>query len=91
VRKSGRTTGVTNGVITVINAYVRVLYDSFILDFDDQIIIGTENFSQGGDSGSLILDTENYAVGLLFAGSEKDTVANPIQNVLNSLNLTGIL
>jgi len=91
VRKSGRTTGVTNGVITAINAYVRVLYDSFILDFDDQIIIGTENFSQGGDSGSLILDTKNYAVGLLFAGSETHTVANPIQNVLNSLNLSRIL
>ena len=41
--------------------------------------------SKAGDSGSLVLDEENRAVGLLFAGSEEFTVINPIKTVLDKL------
>jgi hypothetical protein len=44
--------------------------------------------SQGGDSGSLVVagDSQN-AVGLLFAGSAQSTIFNPIQAVLDCLEL----
>jgi len=44
--------------------------------------------SAGGDSGSLVLDEENRAVGLLFAGSEKYTIINQINHVLDQLGVS---
>lgn len=86
VKKSGRTTGVTFGQITVVDALVDVQYDpSRILRFDHQII--TTNMSSPGDSGSLLLDNNNLAVGLLFAGSSVVTIHNPIQSVLDLLDV----
>jgi hypothetical protein len=42
----------------------------------------------GGDSGSLVVDADNMAVGLLFAGNDVDaTYANPIGDVLDTLNV----
>ncbi|MCK5465057.1 MAG: hypothetical protein KAI95_18650, partial [Bacteroidales bacterium] len=75
VRKSGRTTcHTTGGIITGIDATVGpVSYGpGKNAYFKDQVIISKEGFSSGGDSGSLILDTEGYAVGKLFAGSETE-------------------
>ncbi|MEO8608602.1 MAG: hypothetical protein ABI690_12000 [Chloroflexota bacterium] len=87
VRKSGRTTGYTEGTINLLNATVSVAYGSKTARFVGQII--TSPMSQGGDSGSLIVDgTENKAVGLLFAGSNLSTIFNPIDKVLAALNVT---
>jgi len=44
--------------------------------------------SQGGDSGSAILNQENQIIGLLFAGSDSITVINRIQDVFESLQVT---
>jgi hypothetical protein len=86
VRKSGRTTDYTEGNITLLNATVNVAYGSKTGRFTGQII--SQAMSQGGDSGSLIVDTaENKAVGLLFAGSNLATIFNPIDKVLNALNV----
>lgn len=91
VRKSGRTTGYTEGNITLINATVNVSYNTSVgtrtARFTGQII--TEAMSQGGDSGSLVVDTtENKAVGLLFAGSPVATIFTPMNLVLSALNIT---
>jgi len=43
--------------------------------------------SKGGDSGSLIVDDSNRAVGLLFAGSAVTTLLNPIDAVLRQMEL----
>lgn len=87
VRKSGRTTGYTEGTVNLLNATVNVAYGSRTARFTGQII--TTPMSQGGDSGSLIVDgTENKAVGLLFAGSNLSTIFNPIDKVLAALNVT---
>jgi hypothetical protein len=84
VKKSGRTTGVTHGIIIATNAIVDVDYgNGRTLSFKDQII--TTNISAGGDSGSIVLSESDWAVGLLFAGSLLITVVNPIEAVLNSL------
>jgi hypothetical protein len=87
VRKSGRTTDFTTGTITLLNATVNVAYGATqTARFEGQII--TTPMSQGGDSGSLIVDgTENKAVGLLFAGSAQATIFNPIQEVLDALQI----
>lgn len=92
VRKVGRTTGVTRGKITAIEVNsLLVGYDIGDLEFDQQIEIGPADntpFSLGGDSGSLIVDSQRRAVALLFAGNDVDaTFANPIQDVLDSLKV----
>jgi hypothetical protein len=88
VRKSGRTTGLTTGTISVLNATVSVdYYDGRTARFEDQII--ATPMSQGGDSGSLVVAGDSLrAVGLLFAGSDQSTIFNPIQTVLNTLKVT---
>ncbi len=43
--------------------------------------------SAPGDSGSIVLDTQNHAVGLLFAGSDVATLINPIKPVLQALSV----
>jgi hypothetical protein len=85
VQKSGRTTGLTHSTIRAIHAIVNVDYNGKILKFKDQIL--TNSFDQGGDSGSLVLDEQNRAVGLLFAGSDEFTVLNPIDRVLDLLDI----
>lgn len=87
VVKSGRTTGVTTGTVKAVNATVQVgMGDGEEAVFEDQII--ATPMSQGGDSGALVLNSDRRAVGLLFAGSDKTTVFNKIQNVMQQLDIT---
>lgn len=100
VAKVGRTTGLTRGRISafelddlVIN-YGRVTGN---LTFDDTLEIestGSLPFSDGGDSGSLIVDADKKAVAQLFAGSDQGgrlhlgvTFATPIKRVLAALKV----
>ena len=53
--------------------------------FAEQII--TKAMSAGGDSGSLVMDREERAVGLLFAGSAVSTIINPIDLVQSLLKI----
>ncbi len=87
VRKSGRTTATTSGTIEMLNVNVDVGYGgSKVATFENQIVTGA--ISSPGDSGSLVVDgTEPLAVGLLFAGSDTSTVINPIDRVLELLNV----
>jgi hypothetical protein len=87
VRKSGRTTGTTTGTINVIDTTVDVNYGpDRTARFENQIV--TSPMSQGGDSGSCLVDAESTnAVGLLFAGSDQATIHNPIQAVLDCLEV----
>jgi hypothetical protein len=94
VGKSGRTTQLTQGRITAIGVTVNVNYGSGrVATFRDQFsVVSTtsgKDFSQGGDSGSLIW-TWNPArnpVGLLFAGGSSITFANRIDRVLQALDI----
>lgn len=88
VRKSGRTTGLTTGTINVVAATISVNYGSGrSATFENQFVAGP--MSQGGDSGSLVLEAgSDRAVGLLFAGSEQTTIFNPIAAVLSALDVS---
>jgi hypothetical protein len=87
VQKSGRTTQTTSGKVIGIDATIAVGYGTAgVAYFRNQIL--TTNMSQGGDSGSLLLDSDSgAATGLLFAGSSQVTVHNAISNVLMALGV----
>ena len=77
VQKTGRTTGFTTGRVTNINATVDVNYGGGrIARFRNQIV--TTRMGAPGDSGSLIMNRDEHAVGLLFAGSSTRTIINNI-------------
>ncbi len=94
VRKSGAKTRVTNGKVRLRNLSVLVDYPSGSQAlFDGQLgIISTSsgNFSQQGDSGSVVVDDSNAVVGLVISSvSGVDlTIANPIQDVLTHFGVT---
>ncbi len=86
VKKSGRTTGLTHGQVEYVNATVTVqLSGGRSAMFEDQFL--TTVMSKPGDSGSLVLNEKDRAVGLLFAGSNQVSVCNRIQNVLRLLDV----
>lgn len=90
VVKVGRTTDKTTGEI-------RDVHFRFVLDykqpgvggvgFVDQVLC--TRYTLPGDSGSLVLDKETgKAVGLHFAGANGGSVFNPIDEVLEALDIT---
>jgi hypothetical protein len=86
VQKCGRTTLHTTGVVATINVSLTVSYGvcgnaPFINQI--HILAAAGSFSQAGDSGSPIVNMQNDPVGLLFAGDNINTYANPIDEVLN--------
>lgn len=92
VGKSGRTTQLTSGRITATRVTINVnMGAGRIANFVDQIaVVGTSGtFSSGGDSGSLIWtwDERRDPVALLFAGGGGTTFGNPIDLVLNALDV----
>lgn len=75
VRKFGRTTGYTEGRIFSIYLDIWIRYDRTGQSafFDNQILIEPTlprytKFVSKGDSGSLVVDAKQHAVGLIFGG-----------------------
>lgn len=85
VIKAGRTTQITTGVVLSVNATVAVNYGVGVAVFRHQII--TTAMSAGGDSGSLLMDQNLNAVGLLYAGSSEITIFNHIADVETTLGV----
>ncbi len=86
VQKFGRTTGLTRGAVIAVEVDTNpIRYNGYAAPFINQIFLN--NMSAGGDSGSLIMDTANNALGLLFAGSNMVTIASPIASVLTGLDI----
>jgi hypothetical protein len=93
VRKCGRTTQYTRGIITDTNATVRVGYgQAGSATFEDQILVqGLDElpFSEPGDSGALIVEeTLSRPTALLFAGGRRFTIGSRIGEVLAVLNVS---
>ncbi|MGA3035386.1 MAG: hypothetical protein ABSD70_19035, partial [Terracidiphilus sp.] len=99
VAKSGRTTGLTCAAVSAINLNVEVSYykncgetEPYLTKtYTNQIAVEGANFSDAGDSGSLVVDASNAEpVGLFFAGGVNSSgvaegVANPAPAVLSEL------
>jgi hypothetical protein len=86
VVKVGRTTQVTVGRVLAVNATISVgPYNCGTAVFRHQII--TTAMAAGGDSGSLLMDSNLNAIGLLFAGSALLTIHNHIADVETALGV----
>jgi hypothetical protein len=99
VAKSGRTTGLTCASISALNLDVNVDYYTDCAEtkpyltktYTNQLAISGNEFSDSGDSGSLVVDAADAEpVGLFFAGGTDSSgvsqgVANPAPDVLNEL------
>jgi hypothetical protein len=87
VQKYGRTTALTKGTVTGINATIDITYASGTARFVNQIIVTSNKpFLRAGDSGSLLVTNPGRnPVGLLFAtnSSGKFAIANRIGDVLS--------
>jgi len=92
VQKYGRSSSLTKGTVTGIEATVRVGYSSGTALFSGQIIVeAAKPFIKAGDSGSLLVTNPGREpVGLLFAGNQtgKLAVANDINLVLTRFGVS---
>jgi hypothetical protein len=93
VQKTGQTTGLTCGVVDLID------YDSGHYGSENDIWIDGDgnDFSMGGDSGSLYLERDHpeghpwrRVVGIHWGGSGNDGVGHHIQAVIDDLDLTTV-
>jgi len=89
IRMLGRTSGLRTGEVTAINLQE-------IINFPDgswQLVncIATSPLSEAGDGGALAVDEEGYAIGIIVASSQQQTLLAPIQDVLDSLDVTLVL
>jgi hypothetical protein len=85
VRMLGRTSGLARGKIEQVDATIeiRVVRESF--RFVDTIV--TSAMSEAGDGGALVVDEEGYAIGIVVAGSQNNTLLAPLQDTLDRLNV----
>jgi hypothetical protein len=91
VRKCGRTTGYTEGRILSTFVDLRIRYDRTGQSafFENQLLIEPaspthQRFVDKGDSGSLLMDAEQHAIGLIFGGmsdAPKGSQPPALQNV----------
>lgn len=85
IKKVGCITELTFGRIVLINATIRMRIPRGICLMQDQI--GLTPLSDYGDSGSLVLDPHENAVGLLCGGTSTASFCTPIKNVLDALGV----
>lgn len=102
VKKSGRTTGLTWGIVQAFNViWVNTFDQCYSIDpvFGGTNLIrgasagecaatGFSRFATGGDSGSAVLDTSNRLVGLVFGSDSPGIYAANIDVVMNLLGLS---
>jgi hypothetical protein len=99
VAKSGRTTGLTCASVSALDVDVNVDYyldcaetkPYLTKSYTNQVALSGNQFTDAGDSGSLVVDAGNAEpVGLFFAGGTDASgvsqgVANPAPDLLNEL------
>jgi hypothetical protein len=85
-----RTSDKITGTVVDWDATLKVTHNGREYTFHDQIVIESDAGTHG-DSGALILDSENYAVGLLHSGTDVEgkhyLFACKINNVLTMLDV----
>lgn len=88
VRKRGRTTALTEGVVASTDAAIRLDFGVGlgVRTLRDQIRVEGA-FADHGDSGAVLLDDDNRVVGLYCGGSRHRGFANPIAAVLDQLDV----
>ncbi len=83
---SGRTSGIKKGIVLARDVHIAVAMESGKpVIFTDQLV--TSAIALPGDSGSLLLNNKNNAVGLVFAGSNRVSISNRMKNVATLLQI----
>jgi hypothetical protein len=96
VRKVGRSTGVTQGALFTKNSSVLITYGPGRRAlFENQLqIVGTGpgDFAQQGDSGALVVDMQNNALGMIVSISVKQNaaMASPITTIFDDFGLVAV-
>lgn len=90
VQKTGRTTDYTQGIIRDVNYRLPLRYKkpgggTGRAGLRDQILC--TRYTDGGDSGSAVLNMQKKVVGLHFAGSSSTSIFNRIGHVLDLLGI----
>ncbi|KEI00773.1 hypothetical protein IRP63_04680 [Clostridium botulinum] len=85
VQKIGSTTELTWGRIKAIGVTEALEFMGDIFVFFNQII--TTKMGAEGDSGSVLLDKDMKAIGLLMGGEDSYNIFNSITDVLNNLDV----
>jgi hypothetical protein len=93
VIKSGAATGVTQGIVVDIDYACDVQIHSGLQRAGRQLLVRAaqdgQRFADAGDSGALVVDASNRAIGLLWGNTPQgDGVACPIDAVLAALDIT---
>lgn len=85
VKKVGSTTEFTLGKVTTINTMMFAMFNGVLTGFQNQIL--TTRMTEKGDSGSLLVNSYNYAIGLMMSQNTTDSIFNNLPTVLKSLNV----
>ncbi|KGM96284.1 hypothetical protein IRP63_05185 [Clostridium botulinum] len=85
VQKIGSATEKTIGKILSVSATMKLEFNKKDYIFKKQIV--TTKMTGDGDSGAIVLNMRNFAVGMAIGGSQSITVVNNMANVLKSLNV----
>ena len=92
VKKRGKITLDTNGIIESTNFAGTIFYpDGEYHELVKLIKInstGSGRFSDNGDSGSLLISEDKYAIGIVVAGTSSYSLAYPITQLFKDYNLT---
>ncbi|MCD3282433.1 trypsin-like peptidase domain-containing protein [Clostridium botulinum C/D] len=87
VKKVGFKTELTTGKITSIHDIIQVGYPDLKKRALFREQISTTSMSTQGDSGAVLLDKNNYVVGLIMSSSKTECTCNPIDIVLKQLDV----
>lgn len=93
VRIHGAKSKRRNGVVSGVHCTVKIKYGHQQYWSLEKLIkiTSTEpgrSFSRGGDSGSVVLDEQGHAVGMIVAGNTKVSYAIPLKNILKHFKIT---
>ena len=80
--RSGRCTAVLKQAVVNYGMQTKVLQNLIVVENEGHAI------SQGGDSGSWVVDEHNAAIGMVVAGGDTFTLVIPIRRILARLNVS---
>ena len=85
----GYVSGCSKGKVTNININpTGIKYRDRYIDMQGMIALqdGDFSISKKGDSGSVLIDNNGNAIGMIFAGDDKFSYAIPMDRIMNKLN-----
>lgn len=85
VHKSGRTTGITNGVVISTNTVIDIDFICRVFEVRNAVVITA--MSQPGDSGAPVYTDDGKIIGYVIGGTDLITVSGSIEGVLKYFNV----